>query len=109
MDEFPGSPGASEEVLRVLADRTQALEEAQRQILAFRLQATLSSAYTADLEQSLAAALTRADRAEHECRMLRLINDESFAAVAAGAALNEDLIRAEVGRLLTNAVSMMRP
>jgi hypothetical protein len=99
---------ADQELLRAFSERTSELEVAQRQLLAFRLESSIRSAYISELQQTTAEALTRADKAEHELRLLRLQYAEMLAATQAASNFAEEQIRLQTLRTIMPAVMAMR-
>ncbi len=89
---------------RAFVARTEELELAQRQLLAFRLESSLRAAFVAELQQSLSEALTRAERAEHELQLLRLAASALRLEGAFTVAEPEGRVRAEALRLLVPAL-----
>jgi hypothetical protein len=98
----------SEDLSRAFAERTTELEIAQRQILAFRLEASVRAAFVLELQQALTEALARAERAEHELRLALFALAEERAREAIRIASDEERISDAAMRLIAPIIAAMR-
>jgi hypothetical protein len=107
-DEQAHRSGPDDPLLRAFIARTNDLEVAQRQLLAFRLEASLRAAFVLELQHTVAAALNRAEQAEHELRLARLALAEERAREAQRNAFDNERIRITALRLLTPILQAMK-
>ncbi len=97
-----------EAFLRAFRERTAELESAQKQLLAFRLESSVRAAFIAELQQSTEEALSRAERAEHQLRLLRLERSHEAGRETSSASHDEEPATASPLHLVATAISALQ-